>query len=79
MNEETTLDFASVQAIITSESSIEGSNLHGAEIHGVLTGLVCAGLPCESPDYLTFVNDLFNNGEGLPHKIKSVIKFNLSP
>jgi uncharacterized protein len=74
MNEETTLDFASVQAIITSESSIEGSNLHGAEIHGVLTGLVCAGLPCESPDYLTFVNDLFNNGEGLPHNIKSIIK-----
>ena len=32
MNEETTLDFASVQAIITSESSIEGSNLHGAEV-----------------------------------------------
>lgn len=74
MNEETTLDFASVQAIITSESSIEGSNLHGAEIHGVLTGLVCAGLPYESPDYITFVNDLFNNGEGLPSKIKSVIK-----
>jgi yecA family protein len=74
MNEETILDFASVQAIITSESSIEGSNLHGAEIHGVLTGLVCAGLPCESPDYITFVNDFFNNGEGFPHKIKSVIK-----
>ena len=32
MSDETTLDFASVQAIITTENS----QMHGSELHGVL-------------------------------------------
>jgi yecA family protein len=70
MTDDTTLDFASVQAIITTES-IEA---HGAELHGVLTGLICAGFSFESDEYLVMINDLFNNGEGLPSKVKSTIK-----
>jgi uncharacterized protein YgfB (UPF0149 family) len=74
MNEETPLDFASVQAIITAQSV----NIHAAELHGVLTGLVCAGFTFESQDYLMMINDLFNNGEGLPVQLKSVVKLMFS-
>ncbi|NQZ24608.1 MAG: UPF0149 family protein [Colwellia sp.] len=70
MSNESSLDFASVQAILTSES-IEA---HGSELHGVLTGLVCAGFTFESDDYLGMINDLFNNGEGLPREVKSTVK-----
>ena len=70
MSNENSLDFASVQAILTSES-IEA---HGSELHGVLTGLVCAGFAFESDDYLAMINDLFNNGEGLPREVKSTVK-----
>ena len=69
MSNETTLDFASVQAILTAESITE----HAAELHGVLTGLVCAGFTFESEDYITMINDLFNNGEGLPREVKSTV------
>ncbi|WP_159818947.1 UPF0149 family protein [Colwellia sp. 20A7] len=65
-----TLDFASIQADITTENV----KAHASEIHGVLTGLICAGFPVEDPNYLTMINDLFNNGEGLPKKVKSTIK-----
>lgn len=74
MSDETTLDFSSVQAIITAESV----NLHSSELHGVLTGLICAGFTFESNDYLPMINDLFNNGEGLPNKLKAVIKLMFS-
>jgi hypothetical protein len=70
MSNETTLDFASVQAILTAESI----TAHAAELHGVLTGLVCAGFTFESDDYITMINDLFNNGEGLPREVKSTVK-----
>ena len=70
MSNETTLDFASVQAILTAESI----TAHGAELHGVLTGLVCAGFTFESDDYIAMINDLFNNGEGLPREVKSTVK-----
>jgi len=70
MIDETSLDFASVQAIITTEDV----KLHGAELHGVLTGLVCAGYSFDSNDYLAMITDMFNNGEGLPAKLKSLVK-----
>jgi yecA family protein len=65
-----TLDFASTQADITTENV----KAHASEIHGVLTGLNCAGFPVDDANYLTMINDLFNNGEGLPNKVKSTIK-----
>ena len=64
------LDFPSVQAILTSES-IEA---HAAEIHGVLTGLIAAGFEFESSDYIAMVNDMLNNAEGLPARVKSLVK-----
>ncbi len=74
MNEETTLDFASAQAIITTENV----ELHASELHGVITGLVCGGYAFESNDYLAMINDLFNNGEGLPAKVKTLVKLMFS-
>ena len=64
------LDFASAQAIITTENI----KAHASEIHGVLTGLICAGFPFEDQSYLAMLNDLFNNGEGFPKKIKATVK-----
>jgi len=64
------LDFASAQANITTENI----KAHASEIHGVLTGLICAGFPLEDQSYLAMLNDLFNNGEGFPKKIKSTVK-----
>lgn len=64
------LDFASAQAIITTENI----KAHASEIHGVLAGLICAGFPFEDQSYLAMLNDLFNNGEGFPKKVKSTIK-----
>mgnify|MGYP006072980337 FL=1 len=72
--EENILDFASVQAIITTESV----QVHAAELHGVLTGLVCAGFPFESHDYLAMITDLFNEGENLPVKVKTIVKLTFS-
>ncbi len=74
MNEETTLDFASVQAIITTEDT----KFHASELHGVLTGLVCGGYTFEGNDYLAMINDMFNNGEGLPSKVKMIVKLMFS-
>ncbi len=70
MSNESSLDFASVQAILTTENL----EAHGAELHGVLTGLICSGFEFESDDYIAMINDLFNNGEGLPLPIKSTVK-----
>jgi len=64
------LDFASAQANITTESI----KAHASEIHGVLTGLICAGFPFEDQSYLAMLNDLFNNGEGFPARVKAVVK-----
>ena len=70
MADSSSLDFSSAQAILTSES-VEA---HAAEIHGVLTGLISAGFEFESSDYIAMVNDMLNNAEGLPTKVKSLIK-----
>ncbi len=72
--EQNILDFASVQAIITTESV----QMHAAELHGVLTGLICAGFEFESVDYLAMITDLFNNGESLPVKVKAITKLMFS-
>lgn len=70
MSDNTPLDFASVQAVITTEN-IEA---HGAELHGVLTGLVCAGFTFEDQSYLAMLNDLFNNGENMPKAVQAIVK-----
>ena len=70
MSDNSSLDFASLQAIISTEHS----TIHGAELHGVLTGLVCAGYTFENDDYLSIINDLFNNGERLPSKLRMTVK-----
>ena len=70
MADNTSLDFSSAQAMLTSESV----QAHAAEIHGVLTGLIAAGFEFESNDYLAMVNDMLNNAEGLPTNIKSLVK-----
>jgi len=70
LNQASKLDFASAQATITTENI----KVHASEIHGVLTGLVCAGFSFEDQSYLTMLNDLFNNGEGFPNHVKTVVK-----
>ncbi|WP_206484076.1 UPF0149 family protein [Thalassotalea sp. G2M2-11] len=70
MTDNNPLDFASVQAIITTEDI----KIHAAELHGVLTGLVCAGYHFENSDYLSMLNDVFNNGEPLPNKVRTTTK-----
>lgn len=64
------LDFASAQATITTENV----QAHASEIHGVLAGLICAGFPFEDQGYLAMLNDLFNNGEGFPTEVKTLVK-----
>ena len=64
------LDFASTQAVITTENI----QSHASEIHGVLTGLVCAGFTFEEQSYIDMLNDLFNNGDRFPIAVISVIK-----
>jgi uncharacterized protein len=66
----TSLDFASLQAIIAAE----GVNLHASEVHGVLTGLVCGGFSFEGNNYLEMITDLLNNGEALPNTVSDACK-----
>lgn len=70
MTQSNKLDFASAQATITTENV----KAHASEIHGVLTGLICAGFPFEDHSFVTMLNDLFNNGEGLPERMKASVK-----
>lgn len=70
MSDNNELDFASVQALITTEDV----QVHGSELHGVLTGLICAGYTYESDDYLSMLSDVFNNGEILPNKVQVTAK-----
>jgi len=70
MTDQTTLDFATVQAVLTSESV----KMHASEVHGVITGLVSAGYIFEDSDYLVVINDMLNNGDGLPNAVKLTIK-----
>jgi len=64
------IDFASMQAILTSEDV----KSHASELHGVLTGLVCAGFEFEDQGYLAMLNDLFNDGDGFPSAVKKALK-----
>ncbi|GAA6206365.1 MULTISPECIES: UPF0149 family protein [Thalassotalea] len=70
MSENNEVDFATVQALITTQDV----KIHGSELHGVLTGLICAGYSFEDQDYLTMINDMFNNGETLPNKLQVTVK-----
>lgn len=70
MNENTPLDYASIQAVLAAENL----KTHASELHGLLSGLVCAGFTRENTDYIVLVNDLLNNAEGLSNKVKSLIK-----
>jgi uncharacterized protein YgfB (UPF0149 family) len=64
------LDFASVQAVITTENV----KAHASEIHGVLTGLICAGFTFEDQGYIAMLNDMFNEGDNFPKTVKQHIK-----
>lgn len=64
------MDFASMQAILTSEDV----RSHASEIHGVLTGLICAGFEFEDQGYVAMLNDLFNDGDGFPTPVKTALK-----
>ena len=62
--------FSTFQAILSSNSIIA----HASEIHGTLTGLICCGQAFESNDYLSMINDCYNNGEPLPAEVKNSVK-----
>jgi hypothetical protein len=64
------IDFASMQAILTSEDV----KSHASELHGVLTGLVCAGFAFEDQGYIAMLNDLFHDGDHFPKAVKNAIK-----
>jgi hypothetical protein len=64
------LDFASVQATLTSE----GINSHASEIHGVLTGLICAGFEFVDRGYFSLLSDLFNSGDSFPGNVKKMLE-----
>ncbi len=64
------IDFASMQAVLTSEDV----KSHASELHGVLTGLVCAGFSFEDQDYLAMLNDLFHEGDSFPKAVKIALK-----
>jgi len=70
MTDQTTLDFATVQAVLTSESV----KMHAAEVHGVMTGLVSAGYIFEDSDYIVVINDMLNNGDNFPSSVKLTLK-----
>lgn len=70
MADNSAIEFSSVQADITTNNV----TAHASELHGVLTGLIAGGLDFESTDFLPMLNDLFNNGEGLPLSVKQAIK-----
>ena len=70
MSDQSLLDFASLQATLSAENI----QAHACEIHGVLCGLISSGYEFESTDYLAMLNDMFNNGEGFPNEVKSVLK-----
>ena len=64
------MDFASLQAILTSEDV----KCHASEIHGVLTGLICAGFEFENQGYMAMLHDLFNENDGFPTAVKKALK-----
>jgi len=70
MTDQTTLDFATVQATLTSENV----KMHACEVHGVITGLISAGYIFEDSDYIIVINDMLNNSEGFPAIVKHTIK-----
>jgi len=70
MSDNTLLDYAGLQAILAADDL----KTHASEIHGVLTGLICGGYAFENSDYLSMLNDMFNNGEPFPSQTRVTIK-----
>ncbi|MCW8831907.1 MAG: UPF0149 family protein [Colwellia sp.] len=68
------LDFASAQAVITTENV----KVHASEVHGVLTGLICAGFAFEDQGYIAMLDDLLDfspqGSEGFPKAVKLLVK-----
>ena len=68
------LDFASAQAVITTENI----KVHASEVHGVLTGLICAGFAFEDQGYLAMLDDLLDfspqGSDGFPKAVKTLVK-----
>lgn len=63
------IDFASAQAVITTEEL----QAHASEIHGVLAGLVCSGFSFEDKNYLPMLRDMFNSGDKFNLAVENVI------
>ncbi|MCH2057518.1 MAG: UPF0149 family protein [Thalassotalea sp.] len=70
MSEQSLLEFADVQATLSAESV----QAHASELHGILTGLIASGHEFEDTEYLVVINDMMNNGEGLPLQSKGTVK-----
>ncbi|GLS92296.1 hypothetical protein GCM10007916_33660 [Psychromonas marina] len=45
-----------------------------SELHGILSGFICGGIELDSKSWLTHLNDVINEGMGLPPKAKNVAK-----
>ena len=41
-----------------------------SELHGILSGFICGGIELDSKSWLTHLNDVINEGIGLPPKAK---------
>jgi hypothetical protein len=63
------LDFASAQAIITTQEC----QTHVSEIHGALVGLVCSGFSFEDQSYLPLMRDMFNSSDKFTDKIEKTM------
>jgi yecA family protein len=68
-SEKDQIDFATMQAIITTENV----TAHASELNGVLAGLICAGFAFEDQGYIAMLDDLFNSGDSFPKAVKSAI------
>ncbi len=68
------IDFASAQAVITTENI----KAHASEVHGVLTGLICAGFAFEEQSYLAMLDDLLDfspqGSDDFPKAVKTLVK-----
>lgn len=74
MTEQLDIEFSTIQAILTTENV----QAHAAEIHGLIVGLICSGYGFENTDYVNIVNDMLNNGDGLPDKVKMATRLMFS-
>ncbi|MGB0937863.1 MAG: UPF0149 family protein [Colwellia sp.] len=64
------IDFASAQAVITTQEC----QTHVSEIHGALVGLVSSGFNFEDQSYLPLMRDMFNSGDKFTAKVEKTIE-----